>query len=472
MPKSPNILFLMADQLRADVLAPEHPCLAPNLKALAARGVRFPRAYTPNAVCSPARASLMTGLLPHNHGVLEVTHCVDDDQCCLRLDRPHWAQRLQAAGYHTGYFGKWHVERSHDLARFGWAVNGESAAPAAQARMKARSAAPETPPQRSRAVTGPAEGYAPTRFFGVQDGTKSHRQLETAVDMGLDFLRDAAARHAPWCCFVSCLMPHDPFFCAPRDRALYNADALPLPPNARDPMTDKPGLYRKSARVFADLTDAERREAMACYYATVTHIDREFARLLTAAGDDALVVLTTDHGEFLGAHGLYCKNIGAFEEAYRIPMVLAGPGIARGALNHARVGLHDLCPTLLDLAGAPQITAPDSRSFAGLLRNPARPGPTSGLAEYYGSRYRLTQFLYWEEDWKLVHNGFDFDELYNLRDDPAELTNLALRPDAAAHLRRMTAGLWRRLRETGERNVLGASYPPLRLAPFGPGVAG
>ena len=120
MTSSPNILFLMADQLRADVLRPEHPCVAPNLKGLAARGVSFARAYTPNAVCSPARASLMTGLLPHNHGVLEVTHCVDDDQCCLRTDRAHWAQRLQSSGYRTGYFGKWHVERSHELERFGW----------------------------------------------------------------------------------------------------------------------------------------------------------------------------------------------------------------------------------------------------------------------------------------------------------------------------------------------------------------
>src|SRR5690554_7371945 len=125
MPDRPNILFLMADAMQARVLAPGHPALTPNMDRLVQRGVRFARAYTPNAVCSPARASLMTGLLPHNHGVLHVTHNVYNDQSCLRLDHPHWAQRLEQVGYSTGYFGKWHVERTNRLESFGWMVNGE-----------------------------------------------------------------------------------------------------------------------------------------------------------------------------------------------------------------------------------------------------------------------------------------------------------------------------------------------------------
>jgi len=89
MPTRPSILFLMVDQMQARVLEPDHPCRTPNFDRLAAAGVRFRRAYTPNAICSPARASLMTGLLPHNHGVLEVIHCVDEDQCNLRTQYPH-----------------------------------------------------------------------------------------------------------------------------------------------------------------------------------------------------------------------------------------------------------------------------------------------------------------------------------------------------------------------------------------------
>lgn len=120
----PNILFLMTDQMQANVLEEGHPCLTPNFDRLAEEGVTFTRAYTPNAVCSPARASLMTGLLPHNHGVLAVTHTSDEDQNCLRTDKPHWAQKLREAGYRTGYFGKWHVERTNRLELFGWETAG------------------------------------------------------------------------------------------------------------------------------------------------------------------------------------------------------------------------------------------------------------------------------------------------------------------------------------------------------------
>lgn len=120
----PNILFLMADQMQARVLEPGSPCATLNADRLIQRGVRFTRAHTPAATCSPARASLMTGVLPHNHGVLWVTHNVDPDQGMLREEYPHWAQRLKEAGYRTGYFGKWHVEHSNEPGRFGWDTDG------------------------------------------------------------------------------------------------------------------------------------------------------------------------------------------------------------------------------------------------------------------------------------------------------------------------------------------------------------
>ena len=91
---------------------------------MAVRGVRFTQAYTPNNICSPSRASLMTGLMPHNHGVLEVLYPKVPDQHALRTDKPHWAQRLVEAGYRTGYFGKWHIEHGNRLNQFGWQVDG------------------------------------------------------------------------------------------------------------------------------------------------------------------------------------------------------------------------------------------------------------------------------------------------------------------------------------------------------------
>ncbi|HEX6971009.1 MAG TPA: sulfatase-like hydrolase/transferase, partial [Limnochordia bacterium] len=229
-------------------------------------------------------------------------------------------------------------------------------------------------------------------------------------------------------------------------------------------------------RTFARLTEREKKEAAACYWATITEIDAQFGRLLRLveeAGqlDHTIVVFTSDHGELLGAHGLYGKNLTAYEEAYHIPLIVAGPGIARGAVTDARVGLHELCPTLLELVGAPPIpTAPASRSFAALLRDPAGQEAAfqTGYAENHGGRYRLTQRIVWQGPWKFALNGFDFDELYHLDDDPHEMHNLAADPAQAGRVRDMMAGIWHIVRETGDRALWDSHYPILRLAPYGP----
>ncbi|MCZ7648428.1 MAG: sulfatase-like hydrolase/transferase [Planctomycetota bacterium] len=479
MPQRPNILFLMADQMQERVLAPGHPCLTPNLDRLAARGMRFPRAYTPNAICSPARASLMTGLLPHNHGVLTVTHTVDDDQCNLRTDRPHWAQRLHASGYRTGYFGKWHVERSSELERFGWQVNGESGRELW--KDKARELKGEKPPAASYCLRYDLDrpaGYHGSIFYGVTDQPPERRGMGVSTAAALDFLDGSLGKDAPWCCFVSVTEPHDPYICGEEAFAKYDVQKLDLAPNVHDDLAGRPNIYKKAARVWAHLTDRQRREAMACYYASITEIDAQFGRLLdkletSGQAENTIVVMTSDHGDLLGAHGLYCKNFTGAEEVYTIPMLLAGPGVARGKSSSARVGLHELGPTLLELAhDKPLPEAPDRRSFAPVLRDPARHERDfeQGYAEYFGGRMILTQRVVWDGKWKLVFNGFDFDELYDLEADPYELRNLAEDPAHRETLKRMFKLMWRKVRDTGDRTLLQSQYPILRVASFGPDV--
>jgi len=475
MPSRPNVLFLMTDQMQGRVLEPDHPCRTPNFDRLASQGVRFRRAYTPNAVCSPARASLMTGLLPHNHGVLTVTHVVDDDQSCLRTDRPHWAQRLRADGYRTAYFGKWHVERSHDLDSFGWETYADE-----QSGIFRTAKRPSANPERDLSIAGycggPA-GYQKGLLYGVTDVPPEERPMGVVTQAALDHLDEVLDGEKPWCVFVSVQEPHDPFVAGREAFDLYDPDLIELPPNARDELAGRPGIYRKVAQVWKDMTDRQRREAAACYYATITEIDAQFGRLIDRvreAGslDDTVVVVTTDHGEALSAHGLYCKNFSAAEEIYNIPLVVAGPGLARGAVTQARVGLHDLCPTLLELVGAEPIDVPDSRSFASVLRDPAgREGDyATGFAEFYGGRMIVTQRVVWDGPWKFVFNGFDFDELYNLDDDPYEMSNLAEEPACAGRLRQMTAQMWRAVRDTGDMSLLNSHYPCLRVAPYGPRI--
>ena len=473
----PNILFLMTDQMQGRVLDLGNPCLTPHFDRLAARGVRFPRAYTPNAVCSPARASLMTGLLPHSHGVLEVTHCVDDDQCNLRTEHPHWAQRLQTAGYRTGYFGKWHVERSNDLGRFGWEVDGGSASPLFQERQRAAGAAAKDAGSFSlRKTNDHPPGYAQTLLYGVTDAPAERRGVGVTTALARDFLRDAIAGDDPWCCFVSVTEPHDPFVTGEAAFARYDVDAIPLQPNVHHDLVRQPGIYRKAGRTWRDMTDRQRREAAACYYASITEIDTQFGTLIDlvdAAGrlDDTIVVLTSDHGELLGSHGLYCKNVGGFEEVYQIPLVISGPGAGEGVVSEARVGLHDLAPTLLELAGLAPIGAPDSRSFRTVLADERQAGEyTRGFAEYHGGRYRLTQRIIWDGPWKLVWNGFDFDELYHLDDDPYEMHNLIDDPGLQDRVTALMRYAWQVVRDTGDRALFNSHYPILRLAPVGPQI--
>ena len=140
-------------------------------------------------------------------------------------------------------------------------------------------------------------------------------------------------------------------------------------------------------------------------------------------------------------------------------------------MSEARVGLHDLAPTLLELAGLPPIGAPDSRSFRTVLADERHAaGYTRGLAEYHGGRYRLTQRIVWDGPWKLVWNGFDFDELYHLDDDPHEMRNLIDDPARQDQVAALMRYAWQVVRDTGDRALFNSHYPILRLAPVGPGI--
>ena len=476
MSSKPNILFLMTDQMQGRVLDPQHPCQTPNMNRLIHKGVRFKNAYPANAVCSPSRASLMTGLLPHNHGVLHVIHNVDSDQSCLRDTRPHWAQKLEVAGYKTGYFGKWHVERSNKLEQFGWQVNGTHTSKLWQQRQKDISV--NNPVQQTfslqRNLDAPP-GYRESIFYGVTDLPPEKRNMGVTVSLAEDFLQEKLAADDPWCCFVSLKEPHDPFICDQSAFDLYEVDKIPLPPNARDDLHGRPGIYRKAARVWQNFTDQERREAATCYYASITEIDQLFGKFVDLVetndeSENTIIVITSDHGELLGAHGLYCKNFSASEEIYNIPLVISGPGCAKGITTDARVGLHDLGPSLLELVDCEPIDVPDSRSFASILSNP-KSGEhqfTKGFAEYYGGRMILTQRVIWNGSWKFVFNGFDFDELYNLDEDPYEMTNLAEDPTYQEQLKKMTAQMWQVANETNDHSLFNSQYPILRVASVGP----
>jgi len=473
--KRPNILLFLPDATAAHVVRPGSDCLTPNIDRVAARGLRFDRAHTVLPTCSPARASLMTGMLPHNHGVLQVEHCVDDDQSVLRAQYPHWAQQLSAGGYRTGYFGKWHIERTNRVEDFGWQVNGCDEGAAFRGVGAGKEGAETLLNEQSFAkyTTGP-DGYNTVMHYGVTDTPTSERRFARITDKALDFLAEAA-QDSPWACCVSFSAPNTPLIAGRTAFEQYDVDAITLPENLHDELAGSPGLYRREKRVFADLTERQWRELRAVYYALVTEVDQQLGRLLdqleeTGQLDNTIVIMASDHGRYVGAHGFDNHNFAAFEEAYNIPLVIAGPGVAQGQVTNALVGLHDLCPTIIELAGAQPLAISDARSFVPLLADPTgqEADYDTGFAEFHGTRFVLTQRVLWHGPWKFVFNGFDEDELYNLNEDPGELRNLAGDPAYAARVRELMALVWGYINRSNDRALMGTHYLPMRFAAVGP----
>jgi arylsulfatase A-like enzyme len=470
----PNILLFIMDGLQGRLLQPDHICRTPNFDRVAAMGTRFSNAYTPSPTCSPARASLMTGLLPHNHGVLYVEHTVDDDQSVLR-DSPHWAQHLQDAGYYNGYFGKWHIERSDKLENFGWneyQVSGRKVH-----RAHSQSGGPtETPLDTalSRYHEGP-DGYNRILHYGVTDEPASERNMGRTTQESLGFLEKQDGT-GPWCCCASFYEPNEAMIVSREAFEQYDLDDIQLPENLRDDMSDRPGFYRRQQKIFEDITDDEWRMALACYYGRVTELDAQFGRLLdhlenTGQIEDTIIIITADHGKYVGSHGMDGHNYGAFEEIYNVPLVMSGPGLAEGIESPARVGLHDIGPTLLELTGTDSIDVPDSQSFASAMKTPTEASEfTIGYAENFGNRFILTQRILWDGPWKFAFNGFDFDELYNLEDDPHEMKNLVDDPAYAELIRGLMVKIWKKIGDTGDQALFHTNYYTSRFGAVGPNV--
>ena len=309
MPTQPNILLFIMDGMQGKLVQPGHPCRTPNFARVAAHGIRFDTAYTPSPTCSPARASLMTGLLPHNHGVLHVEHVVDDDQCVLRTDKPHWAQHLQKAGYDTGYFGKWHIERTDKLEQFGWETY--QVLDREVHRTHSQKGGPTELPLDSdltRYQEGP-EGYNPILHYGVTDGPAFERSMGRTAKEAMKFIEAKESRDEPWCCCASYYEPNEAMIVSREAFEQYDVDRIKLPENLRDDFSERPGFYRRQQQIFNEVSEQEWRQALACYYGRVTELDQQFGLLLDhleSSGqlDNTIIIITADHGKYVGSHGM------------------------------------------------------------------------------------------------------------------------------------------------------------------------
>ena len=462
----PNLLFLITDQQRGDTIDPATPCQTPNLDRLAAGGTRFTRCYAPNPICSPTRASLMTGLLPHSHGMVDVTHAVPAYRAELKADLPFWSRNLQAAGYHTGYFGKWHIERTNRLEHFGFDVYEVEQYHQLQGLVD--------PNVKMKPVCRVRQkGYKDFLLYGVTDAPVESTPEYQLYSDGINFLRQAAQQpERPWALFLSTEAPHDPYLVPRPYYERYNPTDIPRPASFEDDLAGRPAIYRRIQQVWRDLDWSHFAQATACYYALCTLIDEQIGRLLAVLAElgqaeNTLIVFLSDHGDYMGAHRLLLKGIPAFEEAYRVPLLLYGSGIPAGRQVAQIVSLIDLAPTLVQLATGDQLPC-FGRSLLPLLQ--AEPGDWSAeaYAECHGQRFYYTQRVVWRDNFKYIFNGFAEDELYDLAVDPHELRNLAGDPAYQYVLESLAGRMWQIVRQTDDFNMAQAQYGMFRFAPVGP----
>lgn len=461
MPDRPNVLILMSDHTNRQALAPDSQCLTPNFDALAREGLRFAGCYSTNAICSPARASLMTGTYPSSHGMWDCTHTQRREWVNVSDRLTYWSRRFAQAGYHTGYFGKWHVEQTKRLENFGWGEHDHTLG-----HMKSEIA-------DGSELTIEREGYRDYLMAAVDE---RENFTHAAFDKGIDFIRRHAGDERPFCCFVSTGEPHDPYIPPRRFMEMYDVDSIEVSPTLREEYAgEKPELLQRMRSVWEDMTDADWQFTSAAYWATITWLDSESGRIIDVLKDegayeDTIIIVTADHGDMLGGHGLATKGIGtAYEEVYNIPLIVKAPGMRGGEDATHKTSLVDIGPTLLDLCDLDPMEDCHGRSLRPVLDGTADSHEwQDAYAEFFGQRFVYTQRIVWHGDWKYIFSPGGIDELYNLAEDPHEEHNLAGRPEYQDRVVDMCKRMWRKMKEIGDESLFNTHYATLRTAPVGP----
>lgn len=479
--RRPNILIFMTDHQRGDTVLPAHPARMPTLDRFARSGVIFSQAFCPSPHCCPARATFFSGLYPSRHGVW---NNITDRQALSKTLKDGvrlWSEDLKKAGYVLYFSGKWHVSAIKSPADYGFAEEGVTCGPGTfhsrdWSFYQELAKVPESAERHPGEILRP--GYGAYTLYGERE-EKGEFHDEQVLASALEVLKKLKRHTKPWCHFIGMLGPHDPYLAPRKYIEQYDLAQIPLPPSYADRMADKPALYRRMRRMrFGQLSEMETRDAIRHFWAYCSYLDFQFSQVLaaleaTGQAEDTLVLYVSDHGDYCGEHGLFAKGIPCFRGAYHVPAVVRWPALIKnpGRMEAAFVSLADFAPTFLDAAG---IAA--NRSFYGaslmpFLRNeePANWRDTV-FTQCNGVELYVTQRSVMTRDYKYVFNGFDEDELYDLRNDPHEMKNLAFDPAYEEIKKQMCIRLWRECQQEDDP-VANNPYITVALAPYGPACA-
>jgi arylsulfatase A-like enzyme len=425
----PNVLMIVSDQERADVLGCYGgPCLTPAIDGLAADGVRFEICLAPTAICSPTRASFLTGLYPHGHGILNNVHEPDALRVELAPGTVTYPELLRDAGYRLGYVGKWHAG-----ARGPQAVGFHDVVMASDVVAGANDEAiVETEPELSEPVYA---RYPHGRLLiaGIDPRPPEETESRRDSDAAIGLLQEYAELDQPFCIRLDFEGPHHPYMPPGQYAALYEPEKIAPWPNFADEATTKPATQLRliEQRGVVGWTWADWQPVVARYFGFVSFIDAEIGRVLDALDDlglrDTTVVIhTADHGDMTGSHGgQFNKGPLMYDEICRVPLIVRDPrSTGRGVCRHL-VGSPALMPTILELAGVPVPPGLHVSSLRPWIDDPGAPsGADAAYAEYHGDEWGLYSMrMIRTRTAKYVYSPHGSDELYDLEADPHELLN-------------------------------------------------
>lgn len=465
MSKRPNVVLFISDQQRADTMPGEggDSGYTPHLEWLAGRSATFRNAFCASPICTPARGSLLTGLFPHATGVV-ANYESKSPGLSLPPDAKVLADYLKLEGYACAYTGKWHLPTGDDRRGFDdfvyrhthWDVSSEESDDTRRFARKLGVDIGSTytaylADERGDTPTGGGATRLPLAFHP----STLHAQQAAA------FVRRQRDDPRPFALVYSCIEPHPlgtvyNISPCPFDR-MYDPADMTLPASRRDP--GAPAVVRR--RNFKGLIPTDRfsdddlRAMKAGYYGAVSYVDHLVGLILEALietdqFDDTLFVFVSDHGEMLGDHRMLKKGPVMFEEMIRVPFLLKPPGPATdGREVRPFVSQVDLVPTVLGYCGVRGGEGLHGADLRPLIEGSADPLRDGVGVQYHSCTWGETPIPLrcWRgEEWKYVETIDGDDELYDLREDPGELRNLAEDPPAAGTRRRMRERLYEWLR--------------------------
>ena len=462
---TPNILIIMADQLKATALGlyGNADVSTPNLERLAESGILYNRHYVVAPMCVPSRVALWTGMYPHNTGVRH-------NQVLMPEDRIHYARLLSDAGYRMALIGKDHCFQGPDKDLFttrmeaghsGWASAEDDDARAFTEFL-------------SNSSFNESATHTATIPYPPEACTSSKIAARTA-----EYLKESAASgEAPFCAWVSFPDPHHPLAAPEPYASMYDPEAIEMPLQKAGDVEDK----MERLRVYRHLmgldrtSEEELRRAVAMYYGMIRYLDDAIAAILRTLDENGLaentiVVFTADHGDYAGEHGLMLKSGTFYDCMTRVPLIVSWPGgLKGGAIREELVSNIDIMPTIASLVG---VEAPEP-VYGRLLPGAGGTGREAVFAEHGAGgprvlmsdlhrypdytdpnpvvHFRLMHARNAEgrpkmirtDRWKYVYDPMDpVDELYDMEADPWELTNLAGNPSMAKTRREMRERLLR-----------------------------